>query len=179
MATRSIQLVRYREASSQRAHFAIFVPDVGIPGQGTLIHVVGSPMTGYSLEFKRQYNLEATNRRHDTVTIAQVPAQHVAILPDANLSRPDLPRTNLEQVACEIQPPGPSQNFMAPIDGVSEQIFQLRKRRVDLHFVRSSTDDAKSGLWTTSACLFSAGWLPQLLLTLSSSDVILPPMALA
>ena len=54
--SRNLYLIKYRQASTQRAHFAIFVPSAANAQVGTLIHVVGAPMAGYQLEFKRNYN---------------------------------------------------------------------------------------------------------------------------
>ncbi|KKZ68402.1 hypothetical protein EMCG_00171 [[Emmonsia] crescens] len=64
MAPRTASLVTYRSTPTERAHFAIFVPSATDDGQRTLIDVVGFPMAGFSLEFKRNYNPAATQRPH-------------------------------------------------------------------------------------------------------------------
>lgn len=56
MATRTVSLISFRNAPSQRAHFAIFIPSATDPKRGTLIHAVGAPMAGYVLQFKRNYS---------------------------------------------------------------------------------------------------------------------------
>jgi hypothetical protein len=48
MTPRTIYLLSWRQAASQRAHFAIFVPSAINPQKGSLINVVGAPMTGFS-----------------------------------------------------------------------------------------------------------------------------------
>jgi hypothetical protein len=56
MAPRTIYLIAFRPGTRQRAHFAIWVPSAANPQVGSLIHVVGAPMAGFSHEFKRAYN---------------------------------------------------------------------------------------------------------------------------
>ena len=45
-----------RSSPSQRSHFSLFIPSASHPPLGTIIHAVGAPMVGYSLEFKRNYD---------------------------------------------------------------------------------------------------------------------------
>ena len=58
----TLYLISYRNVSSQCAHFVIWVPSAAQPEKGTLIHVVGAPMGGYKLEFKRNYRYAATRQ---------------------------------------------------------------------------------------------------------------------
>lgn len=62
MASRTVSLIAYRNAATQRAHFAIFIPSAANQDLGTLIHVIGAPMAGYQLEFKRNYSLVLTQQ---------------------------------------------------------------------------------------------------------------------
>ena len=72
MCLRPVWLAKFRNAPSQHAHFAIFTPncddaskdpnDRSVPCTGTLINVVGAPMTGYVHEVKHDYSsLEAND----------------------------------------------------------------------------------------------------------------------
>jgi hypothetical protein len=69
MAKRSVYLTKCRTTASQRAHFAMFIPNVicdrhdiatsfeTAPCHGGVIHVVGDPlMSEYAHEFKRNYD---------------------------------------------------------------------------------------------------------------------------
>jgi hypothetical protein len=104
MANKTIYLLKFRRTPNQRAHFAIYIHEGTFPGTGILIHVVGAPMAGYQLEIKPDYNLGATQQPYTPFSLGQVPASSVA---------------TIRQLAATVRPPGISQNFMAPVDGVS------------------------------------------------------------
>ncbi|KKZ68789.1 hypothetical protein EMCG_01002 [[Emmonsia] crescens] len=71
MDPRNVSLIAYRNAASQRAHFAIFVPTASNQDRGTMIHVVGAPMAGYRLEFKRNYAINVTLRLYTRLAIGK------------------------------------------------------------------------------------------------------------
>ena len=119
MATRTVFLVSFRRSLSQRAHFAIFIPSAVNPQQGILIHVVGAPMAGYSLQFKRNYAPAKTRQLYTMTPIGQISAQHVIDSTDTQGSQDSTPRCNMEVVAARVAPPRISQNFMAPVNDVS------------------------------------------------------------
>ena len=104
MASKTVYLLKFRRTPTQRAHFAIYIHEGTFPGIGILIHVVGAPMAGYQLEIKPDYNLGATQQPYTSFSLGQVPASSV---------------TTIQQLATTVRPPGISQNFMAPVDGVS------------------------------------------------------------
>ena len=104
MANKTIYLIKFRRAVAQRAHFAIYIHEGAFPGQGTLIHVVGAPMAGYSLEIRANYNLAATTQRYTAHRLGEIPTSLAA---------------TMQQLASTVRPPGVSQNFMGPVDGVS------------------------------------------------------------
>lgn len=107
MSYSHVYLIKYRPVALQRAHIAIYVPDKDFPGAGTLVHVMGAPMTGFHLEIRKPYNLATTAQSYVFRELAQVPASSVQYI---------------EQLASTVRPPGISQNFMAPVDGVSQSI---------------------------------------------------------
>lgn len=105
MSNRHVHLLKYRRITTQRGHFALYFPDDDFPGVGTLIHVVGAPMAGFQLEIKNPHNLAITTQMYTSRELGQVPASSVR---------------NIEQLASTVRPPGISQNFMGPVDGVSQ-----------------------------------------------------------
>jgi hypothetical protein len=108
--SKKIYLIKFRNATSQRAHFAIYIQEGGFPGTGTLVHVVGAPMAGFQLEIKLNYNLDNTQQRYTHHLLGEVSASTAA---------------TVQQLASTVRPPGISQNFMAPVDGVSPVIPHL------------------------------------------------------
>jgi hypothetical protein len=146
MATRTIQLISYRNSSKQRAHFAIFVPSGANPDLGTLIHVVGAPMAGYMLEFKRNYSPTMTQERHEMYPIGEVLADNIVESTSNDRSRDNKPGDKLEREAAQVAPPRISENFRAPVNDVSESIICLILWRLTDYPSRQPTEDAKSGL---------------------------------
>ncbi|KAJ5934606.1 hypothetical protein N7466_004153 [Penicillium verhagenii] len=124
MATRTIYLVCYRNSSSQRALFAIFVPSAADPFEGTLIHAVGAPMVGYVLEFKRNYSPVLTHRRHEIFPIGQVDPSNIVDSVDEAETKDSTPRGNIEIAASQVPTPGINQNFMAPVNDTTNKRCQ-------------------------------------------------------
>jgi hypothetical protein len=122
MATRTIYLISFRNAPSQRAHFSIFVPSAAEPKRGTLIHAVGAPMAGYILEFKRNYSPDLTQQRHETFAIGQVYSSNIVDSIGIAITKDSTPRDNIEIAASQVPTPGISQNFMAPVNDVSYSV---------------------------------------------------------
>lgn len=83
-----------------------------------MIHAVGNPMSGFHLEFKRQYSPEETNKHYESFQIGQIHSQHVQDW-DGQAMDDYVPRGNIEQVARQIPLPEQSNNFLAPINDVS------------------------------------------------------------
>ncbi|KAL6247879.1 hypothetical protein RBB50_005227 [Rhinocladiella similis] len=106
---KKIHLLKFRQATNQRAHFAIYIHEGEFPGTGILVHVVGAPMAGFQLEIKLNYNLDNTQQRYTHHLLGQVSASTAA---------------TIKQLASNVRPPGISQNFMAPVDGVNNKRCQ-------------------------------------------------------
>lgn len=127
MAPRTISLVSYRSTPSQRAHFGIFVPSAD-EGVGTLIQVVGAPMVGYVLEFKRNYCPDLTQRANSLFALGQVDSANIV---DSDSPVKEFVDTilngNIEIAASEVQPPRISENFMAPVNDVRTLFHSLIK----------------------------------------------------
>lgn len=140
MASRTIHLISFRNISSQRAHFAIFVPSAADPKRGTLIHAVGAPMAGYILEFKRNYSPALTQRRHETFPIGQVHSSNIVDSTDTAMTKDSTPRGNVEIAASQVPTPGISQNFMAPINDVSSSLTTFFLLAVLMHYLLQTTN---------------------------------------
>jgi hypothetical protein len=149
MSTRTIYLIIYPGQPGQRAHFGIWVPYEENGPEGTVIHVVGAPMAGFSLEFKRKYKPAETRRAPNLVPIGFVLAQHVHIF-QGERGEDTTPRGNLELAAAQIQPPRASANFLAPVNDVS---VRLHTKRVVADGYRRRIVDVRNGLWIMSVVL--------------------------
>jgi hypothetical protein len=149
MSTRTLYLVIYPGQHGQRAHFGIWVPYGEDDPEGTVIHVVGTPMAGFSLEFKRKYDPAETSRSPNLVPIGSVLAQHVHVF-QGKIRKDTTPRGNLELVAAQVQPPRASANFLAPVNDVS---VRLQTKGVFADGYRRRTVDARNGLWIMSVVL--------------------------
>ncbi|KFY32545.1 hypothetical protein V493_00096 [Pseudogymnoascus sp. VKM F-4281 (FW-2241)] len=136
MATRTLQLISYRYSSKQRAHFAIFVPSSANPDLGTLIHVVGAPMAGYMLEFKRNYSPTMTQEPHEMYPIGEVFAANIIESTSNGRSRDNKPRDKLEREAAQVAPPRISENFRAPVNDTTNR----RCQEWTIDFVRRLVD---------------------------------------
>lgn len=150
MPPRTIYLITSRNAPAQRAHFAIFVPAETTPDQGTLIQAVGAPMTGYILEFKRNYcPSEDSREQHTLFPIGEVDSSHIVDLVDGTKSSDGTPRDDIEAAACQIPTPGISDNFLAPVNDVcSLDCFGWCGLGLFPMVLRSAISGVRSGRWS-------------------------------
>lgn len=118
MSTRIIFLVSFRQIARERAHFAIFVPAGDSEERGTLIHVVGTPVSGFTLQFERNWKPEKTNRRFERVDLGAVLVTNLSDYADGSRFTDSRPQGQLETEAARVRPPGISQSILAPVDGV-------------------------------------------------------------
>lgn len=118
VALRNIFLIVARNAPSQRAHFAIFIPSASDPERGTLINAVGAPMVGYKLEFERIYSPALRHQPYEMISIGRDDSSNVIDYTDPVTSIDSEPRDNIQRAAAEIPPPRISQNFIAPVNDV-------------------------------------------------------------
>ncbi|PVI07834.1 hypothetical protein DM02DRAFT_714171 [Periconia macrospinosa] len=144
MSTRVVYLLSFRQSARQRAHFGIWVPYAN-GKDGTFINVVGAPMAGFQLEFKRGYDPSATAQKHESFQIGQIHSHHVHDWAGEK-SIDSTPRSNLETVASEIPPPRKSENFMAPVNETTnrrcqEWTMDFVQRLVSLQYLDNSAID--------------------------------------
>ncbi|RAK98680.1 uncharacterized protein BO80DRAFT_457262 [Aspergillus ibericus CBS 121593] len=131
MPLRSIFLVSSRNSQGQRAHFSIFVPSASSPSIGTSIHVVGAPIMGYELEFRRNHTPSVNEEPYEMISIGQVESSNIVDSSgEGNLFVDHTPRDNLEIAASQVPPPPISENFMAPVNdsGPMEYVHRLIAR---------------------------------------------------
>ncbi|CAK4034525.1 Hypothetical predicted protein [Lecanosticta acicola] len=130
-----VYLAISRPAASQRAHFAIFVPDFASrhldpsrEGKGLLIHVVGAPMVGFQHEIAKGHSCAEAKR--ECVKLGEVNCgggggggeeERVA---GGEEEEEELLLLLLERIALGIRPPGISGNFLGPVDGVKNRRCQ-------------------------------------------------------
>ncbi|CAG9955540.1 unnamed protein product [Clonostachys rosea f. rosea IK726] len=137
MSNRSMYLAKYRNTTTQRAHFAIFIPNAeydraglsqdyrSSPCKGTKIHVVGEPMlAGFQLEIKHNYECDTSQDLNELVHIGHVNPDHVHIPSSSKFREGDNPHGRLESEALKVPPPPNGQNIRAPIDGVTTRRCQ-------------------------------------------------------
>lgn len=129
MSNNPVHLVSYRQSPTQRAHFAIFVPSKADPEVGTLIHAVGTPMHGYELEFQRNYRPASDLRTYTMVTIGSIEAQHIAEATSPDQVSDKVPKGDIERAASKVPTPRASQNFIAPVNDVSDDSPYFMRRR--------------------------------------------------
>lgn len=163
MPPRTIHLLTSRNSSAQRAHFAIFIPATATPNQGTLIQAVGAPMTGYILEFERNYNPATDSlERYTLFPLGEVDSAHIVDAEDGVKSSDASPRDEIERVAASIPTPGISENFLVPVNDVrlffalGVFVFCSGWFHLTVTF-RSAIRDARSGRWGLSGILLEKG----------------------
>ncbi|KAH7555252.1 hypothetical protein J3E72DRAFT_376639 [Bipolaris maydis] len=111
MPSRPIFLIIYAAPPGRRSHFSIWVPTTENARGGTIIHVVGAPMLGFSLEFKRDYKPDTTWRTIEMIPIGNVMDQHLH-LSESNSEASDMPCNDIERAATQVQPPRANPNFL-------------------------------------------------------------------
>jgi hypothetical protein len=142
MARRDVYLAKSRPSSRMRAHFGILIPNEKTPPEalhlhtshveapaflGTIIHVVGAPMAGFCLEFKRNFDANRDQDLKEVIRIGSIDETHVADPPVTDFSRDEKPICALEVAATKIPPPKKSENFLAPVNDVScIDVYELR-----------------------------------------------------
>lgn len=82
--------------------------------KGTIIHVVGSPFTGFGLEFKRNYDLATTKRGYEKTPLANVNDDAVVDNPGDQKSTDVTARDTLESEAKKIDAPTASRTPLDP-----------------------------------------------------------------
>ncbi|KAB8218746.1 hypothetical protein BDV33DRAFT_205151 [Aspergillus novoparasiticus] len=91
------------------AHWSIFIPTLSTGQQGEIIHVTGTTVMGFFLEFKRNYDFAIEDRKYQIIPLADVEERFVTdAVGDGTLSCHTTARDRLESAATVVKPPGPS-----------------------------------------------------------------------
>ncbi|OCH95599.1 hypothetical protein OBBRIDRAFT_720454, partial [Obba rivulosa] len=91
------------------AHWGLGVPIAADPDIGKVIHVTGDALSGFTLEFKRNYRLSSTARAQSIHLIATVDDSIVVDVPgDGSFSIDQDAADQLERKASSIPAPGKS-----------------------------------------------------------------------
>ncbi|KAK5123974.1 hypothetical protein LTR85_002171 [Meristemomyces frigidus] len=152
MSRRPIYLAISRLNRSQRAHFAIFVPneadadkdpnDRDVTCKGTLIHVVGTPMTGFVHEFKRNHDCGQAQPPRTVVNLGSVDAAHISKPSYKTPSGDDIGWGALDKIALQVAAPRKSEDSLAPVDDLSnrrcqEWTMDYLRRLVEKGYIQS------------------------------------------
>ncbi|OAL66413.1 hypothetical protein A7C99_1799 [Trichophyton rubrum] len=116
--------IQAQQTTTINPHFSNISPYLAESLGCTVIHVVGAPMAGYQHEFKRNYNPFMSKTFHAVVQIGQIDKSHIAYPQGDNFEKSDTPIGDLEVTASRVRPPPISQNFLAPVDGVTNKLCQ-------------------------------------------------------
>jgi len=104
------------------AHWALFIPSILNPRIGKTFDAVGTPFTGYSLRFRRNYSLDEEPRKFSLFTVGDVEDSLVADFPGDGKPFEDIEAEDrLEEEAKLVKTPGVSKKPLDPF-GVSEDL---------------------------------------------------------
>jgi hypothetical protein len=101
------------------AHWALYIPSTTNSRIGKTFDAIGTPFTGYSIRFRRNYNLDDEPRKFSEVSIGEVEEALVIDTPeDGKPSEDQDAKDRLEQEAMRVRCPGVSPKPLDPF-GVS------------------------------------------------------------
>ncbi len=117
---------RASKINGNRAHWALFLTSPSPNTPGKLIQVLGTPFTGYGLEFKRNYSLDVLRENFQSYELGEVVDVFVAFGDDDNRKQSTdcTPRDVLERLAGTVEPPGVSRSRLDP--AVVSLSFEMR-----------------------------------------------------
>jgi hypothetical protein len=119
--TASIFLLTYPTRASRingtRTHWALFIPSPNTQTVGTLIQVLGTPFTGYGLEFKRNYNTSTISEKFTQRLLGEIDLEFAAHEEDVETASTSIdvnPRNEIEKIAKRVEVPGVSKEPLNP-----------------------------------------------------------------
>jgi hypothetical protein len=121
--TRPIHLLVFPTRASKingtRSHWALFIPYTTDSSVGKLIQVLGTPFTGYGLEFKRNYNISLITEKLEKLSLGEVAEKWVQAdddeAGDGKTITDVTPRDEIERLAKRIEVPGVSKEPLNPL----------------------------------------------------------------
>lgn len=155
-------LIGCSRSSTQRAHFSIFIPSspdytVDKATLGVKLHVVGTPMMGFELEVRKDYNPAQEQSLSFQVGLGDVSIGEGKTVEDVV--------AEFVKVAERIPPPRKSENFLAPVNNVSCK-FHLKRYLLLLgdpaNDCHHQITNRRCQEWTMDFVrkLVQSGWLP-------------------
>jgi hypothetical protein len=119
--THTIYLLSFSATRGAR-HWAIFIPNANSSTKGKVIHVTGSPFTGFGLEFKRNYDLDKTKRSYVITVLATVHDEHITDVPGDGKASIDITAYDtLEMEAKKVDAPVASRTPLDPSVSLSRE----------------------------------------------------------
>jgi hypothetical protein len=108
---------RASKINGTRSHWAIFIPDIVDTSIGKLIQVLGTPFTGYGLEFRRNYNISTIAETFEKVLLGEVDEKWIEKGEEENYktSTDVNPRDEVERLAKRVEVPGVSREPLNPL----------------------------------------------------------------
>jgi hypothetical protein len=108
---------RASKINGTRSHWAIFIPDIVDTSIGKLIQVLGTPFTGYVLEFWRNYNMSTIAETFEKVLLGEVDEKWIEKGEEENYktSTDVNPRDEIERLAKRVEVPGVSREPLNPL----------------------------------------------------------------
>lgn len=107
---------RASKINGTRSHWAIFIPDIVDTSIGKLIQVLGTPFTGYGLEFRRNYNISTIAETFEKVLLGEVDEKWTEKAEEKRKMSTDVnPRDEVERLAKRVEVPGVSREPLNPL----------------------------------------------------------------
>jgi hypothetical protein len=109
--------IRASKINGTRSHWAIFIPGIVETSIGKLIQVLGTPFTGYGLEFRRNYNISTIAETFEKPLLGEVDKNWIEKGEEENhkASTDVNPRDEIERLAKRIEVPGVSREPLNPL----------------------------------------------------------------
>jgi len=134
--TRQIYIFSYSNPTFA-AHWAFWIPTIDNPKVGKVIQVTGDAISGYEHEFKRNYDVTASNRIPSINLLSSVEDRFVVDVPGDGSQTEDMtPHDAIEHAALAIHAPGPSlrkpseQKTRVPIKNCQTWLRQLVEKLI-------------------------------------------------
>ncbi|CAE7145615.1 unnamed protein product [Rhizoctonia solani] len=110
-STRDVQVISYKSPLFP-SHWALFIPKVGKPELGTVIHVTGDAHKGFVHQFKRNYNHTTSSRASRLIPLGKVASSNIVDSQSDTESEDQSPTDTLEEIALAV--PAPEKSLVSP-----------------------------------------------------------------
>ena len=150
MSYRPVYLLKYQATGQGRKHVAIFIPNAAHVDKnptdrnsgclGTIIHVIGAPMSGFAHQFKRNYNSSESRNLESGTNLGSVDSRHVHDPSTTQFStdQQSSGANMLDDLALRVPAPPISPDWMNPANAV--------RNLFDLSILEQSVDIDKANI---------------------------------